>query len=144
MSQPQGNFRLSNRLPASMVEVAVADIRKPGESGFSLLEKLIQIDRLLEDDPEARVVMLVRTGSKLGDLESACAAVADDGDALIELAHPNGRKRQRLPASLERVLWEHAQQVLAQHRGNRKAAAEALGIAENTLRRRLAMRSPAD
>lgn len=151
------------RIPATpaMVEIAVADIRKPKESGLALISRLIQIDRLIEGDPEARVVMLVNTDSlnqvirKQGELDAAFAAVADDSDELLELARPAGysqnsrqpqaprQGRQVFQPSLEKVLWDHTRQALARHRGNRKATARALGITDDTLRRRLALRSPA-
>lgn len=118
----------------TMVEIAVADIRRAGESGLALLDRLARVDRLIVDDPRARVVVLVRSNSLPPGVRQACA----DGTELVELAAA-GRCRQ---PSLERVLWEHAQRVLARHRGNRKAASQALRITDNTLRRRLASRPP--
>lgn len=115
---------------SAMVEIAVADIRRVGESGLALLNKLAHVDRLIVEDPQARVVMLVRSGSLPPGIQPACTDRTD----LVELAVA-GHCRQ---PSLERILWEHAQRVLARHRGNRKAASQALRISDNTLRRRLA------
>lgn len=131
-----------NNAPVAMVEIAVADIRRAGESGLALLDKLARLDRLIADDPEARVLLLVRRTCLAQAGQAAGAALADDSAALIELAAPGMRC---LPGqlSLERVLWEHAQRTLARHRGNRKAASQALRISDNTLRRRLASRPPA-
>jgi len=118
----------------TMVEIAVADIRHAGESGIALLNRLARLDRLIVDDPLARVVVLVRSNSLPPGVRQECT----DGNDLVELAAA-GRCRQ---PSLERVLWEHTQRVLARHRGNRKAASQDLRITDNTLRRRLASRPP--
>lgn len=130
----------------TMVEIAVADIRRAGESGLALLDRLACVDRLIADDPGARVLLLMRssclapTVRRERDLATAGTALADDGEALLELAAIGGDRRPPGQPSLERVLWEHAQRTLARHRGNRKAASQALRISDNTLRRRLAAR----
>jgi ActR/RegA family two-component response regulator len=153
----------NNFLPPPMVEIAVADVRRAGESGLALLDRLARIDRLLAADPGARVVLLVRSSClppSAGSASSATAAraaatrgagstasaasaaMADDGALLVDLVESAAAGRSRQP-SLERVLWEHAQRTLARHRGNRKAAAKALHISDSTLRRRLECRPPA-
>lgn len=134
--------RIDDFMPRpAMVEIAVADVRRAGESGLALLERLACVDRLIADDPGARVVLLVRSSclpSTARQMCSAGVAPVDDGTSLLELAAA-GRGRQ---PSLERVLWEHAQRMLVNHRGNRKAAARALRISEGSLRRRLESRPP--
>lgn len=135
---------------SEMVELTAMELRKAGESGPPLIDRLIRIDRLVADDPGTCVVMLVRRACLEGAAEDlrrhAAAYLADprDSDALLDITCRKGRGAQRFQPSLERVLWEHMCSTLARHGGNRRATAQALKITDNTLRRRLALRPPSE
>lgn len=128
-------------LPA-MVELTVADLRRPGEAALPLIERLIGLDRLLAAGG-ARVLVLVR-GEALARADGALlrhlaarSPAADERTALVELARPAGRRPPRCQPSLAHVLRDHMRDTLAAHDGRVGAAAKALRIADNTLRRRL-------
>lgn len=117
--------------PSAMVEIALADIRRGGESGLALLHKLAQVDELLTDDPSARVLLLVCSKALPAEAQRTCPS--EENPALTELATAGHCPQP----SLEQVLWEHARQTVDSHRGNCKAAAKTLHISDKTLRRRL-------
>lgn len=150
---PQNAARADTRPHASptasaMVELTAMDLRAAGESGRTLIDKLIRIDRLVASEAGSCVVMLVRracldqASDDLRQRVAACLAGPLDSDALLEISCRKGHGAQRLQPSLERILWEHMCSTLARHGGNRKATAQALRITDNTLRRRLALRPP--
>lgn len=131
-----------------LLEFTVCDLRPNGERGLPLIERLIQADQLLAEDPAGRVFMLVRRerlGGAAADLRRRAAArqpARREQDLLLDLLFRPARARWRLQPSLARVLWEHLQATLARHGGNRRAAARALCITDNTLRRHLGRRPP--
>jgi len=122
-------------------EYAVVDLKMPGESGLVLIEKLIELD------PNTRVVMLTGYASiataveaiKLGathylakpvDADQVVAALHKvDGDASLGVSET--------PLSVDRLEWEHIQRVLAEHDGNISATARALKMHRRTLQRKL-------
>jgi two-component system response regulator RegA len=127
---------------AQAPEYAVIDLRMPGASGLVLIEKLIELD------PNTRVVMLTGYASiataieaiKLGaihylakpcDADEVVAALtkSSDGDSTIPLSDS--------PLSIDRLEWEHIQRVLAEHQGNISATARALKMHRRTLQRKL-------
>ena len=126
-------------------EYAVVDLKMPGESGLVLIEKLIELD------PNTRVVMLTGYASiataieaiKLGaihylakpcDADQVVAALnkSSDGDSATPVAGS--------PLSIDRLEWEHIQRVLAEHQGNVSATARALKMHRRTLQRKLGKR----
>jgi two-component system response regulator RegA len=125
-------------------EYAVCDLKLPGDSGLTLIRRLIDLDA------ETRIVMLTGYASiataveaiKLGavhylakpvDADQIVAAFARiAGDAAI----PVGDQ----PLSVGRLEWEHVQRVLAEHEGNVSATARALKMHRRTLQRKLGKR----
>lgn len=127
----------------AMVELTVADLRRPGEAARPLIERLIDLDRLLAGDAGTRVLVFVRrealekAGGELRQRVAARAPAADERAALVELALPSGGRPPRCQPSLAHVLRAHMRRTLAEHDGCFGDAAKALRIADNTLRRRL-------
>ena len=122
-------------------EFAVVDLKMPGDSGLVLIEKLIELD------PNTRIVMLTGYASiataieaiKLGathylakpvDADEVVAALNKvEGDASLNISDS--------PLSVDRLEWEHIQRVLAEHDGNVSATARALKMHRRTLQRKL-------
>lgn len=123
-------------------EYAVVDLKMPGDSGLVLIEKLIELD------PNTRIVMLTGYASiataieaiKLGavhylakpcDADQVVAALqkSGEGDATMPVADS--------PLSVDRLEWEHIQRVLAEHQGNISSTARALKMHRRTLQRKL-------
>ena len=122
-------------------EYAVVDLKMPGDSGLVLIEKLIELD------PNTRIVMLTGYASittaieaiKLGathylakpvDADQVVAALnKTEGDASLPISDS--------PLSVDRLEWEHIQRVLAEHEGNISATARALKMHRRTLQRKL-------
>ena len=123
-------------------EYAVVDLKMPGESGLVLIEKLMELD------PNTRVVMLTGYASiataveaiKLGavhylakpcDADQVVGALnkSSDGDSAMAVADS--------PLSVDRLEWEHIQRVLAEQHGNISATARALKMHRRTLQRKL-------
>ncbi len=129
---------------------AVVDLKMPGASGLTLVERLHRLD------PTTRIVVLTGYASiataveavKLGaqDYLSKPATADDVVNALTADALPHGHRGsaakvdQRAPQSVERLAWEHIQRVLIEHGGNVSATARALNMHRRTLQRRLAKR----
>jgi two-component system response regulator RegA len=122
-------------------EYAVVDLKMPGESGLVLIEKLIELD------PNTRIVMLTGYASiataveaiKLGathylakpvDADEVVAALNKvEGDSSLYVSDS--------PLSVDRLEWEHIQRVLAENDGNISATARALKMHRRTLQRKL-------
>ena len=126
-------------------EYAVVDLKMPGDSGLVLIEKLIELD------PNTRIVMLTGYASiataieaiKLGalhylskpcDADEVVAALGKSmaGDATLAVSDS--------PISVDRLEWEHIQRVLAEHQGNVSSTARALKMHRRTLQRKLSKR----
>lgn len=125
-------------------EYAVIDLKMPGRSGLTLVEKLKGLD------PATRIVMLTGYASvttaveaiKLGavhylakpaDADEILAAFhRDEGDALMPV--------QPKPLSVARLEWEHIQKVLTECDGNISETARRLNMHRRTLQRKLAKR----
>jgi two-component system response regulator RegA len=126
-------------------EYAVVDLKMPGPSGLVLIEKLIELD------PNTRVVMLTGYASiataieaiKLGaihylakpcDADQVVAALnkGSEGDSATPVSGS--------PLSVDRLEWEHIQRVLAEQQGNVSATARALKMHRRTLQRKLGKR----
>lgn len=78
--------------------------------------------------------------TELADVIDRAISLRDDLQ-VIDVAELPARLRRRptheLDLTLKEVVRQHARAVLAAHRGNRSAAAKALGISRNTLTRKL-------
>lgn len=125
-------------------DYAALDLKMEGDSGLVLLP------RLLELDPEMRVVILtgyssiataveaIKRGArnylcKPADADDVLAALMSDHADLDTLVPDN-------PMSVDRLQWEHIQRVLTEHEGNISATARALGMHRRTLQRKLQKR----
>lgn len=124
-------------------ELAVVDLRMPGEWGLRTVRELLAVDS------STRIVVLTAYGSIATALEAVRigavgflqkpATVAE-----IELAfEPPEGDRPPLEApsevpSLARAEWEHINRVLTECDGNIQKAAQLLGLHRRTLQRKLA------
>ena len=125
-------------------EFVVLDLKMPGESGLSLVQKLKDLD------VHTRIVVLTGYASvataveaiKLGAIhyltkpadadEIVQAFWQDDGNADVPI------DEQR--PSVDRLEWEYIQQVLNDCGGNISATARSLGMHRRTLQRKLQKR----
>ena len=126
---------------AQAPEYAVVDLKMPGDSGLVLIEKLIEID------PNTRIVMLTGYASiataveaiKLGATHYLAKPV--DADEVVAALNKTEGDSSLLvsdsPLSVDRLEWEHIQRVLAEHEGNISATARALKMHRRTLQRKL-------
>lgn len=123
---------------------AVLDLKMDGDSGLVLLPKLLELD------PEMRVVILTGYSSiataveaiKRGATNYLCKP-ADADDVLTALLSQHVDLENLVPEnpmSVDRLQWEHIQRVLAEHDGNISATARALGMHRRTLQRKLQKR----
>jgi two-component system, response regulator RegA len=124
-------------------ELAVVDLRMPGESGLELLRDLKALD------PSTRVVVLTGYGSISTAIDSIRLGAthylpkpADADDILAafekaELPPLTPVTGEFLAPSLARAEWEHIQRVLADCAGNVSEAARRLGIHRRSLQRKL-------
>ena len=123
-------------------EYAVVDLRMPGDSGLVLIEKLIELD------PNTRIVMLTGYASiataieaiKLGAIHYL--AKPCDADEVVAALNKTSEGDSSLPVSespltVNRLEWEHIQRVLAEHQGNISSTARALKMHRRTLQRKL-------
>jgi two-component system response regulator RegA len=125
-------------------EMAVLDLRMPGESGLELLREL------RKQDPTTKIVMLTGYGSIATAVqavqEGAIGYLPKPADADEILAALNGTQTAKQPGietpSLARAEWEHIQRVLADCGGNISEAARQLGMHRRTLQRKLATQPP--
>ena len=132
-----------DRVAAETPEFAVVDLRMPGGSGLDVVSRLIQAD------PNTRVVVLTGYGSiataveavrrgavhyltKPADADQILAALTGDTGAGAAAAIP------ATPMSLDQVEWEHINRVLLQCHGNVSEAARVLGLHRRSLQRKLA------
>jgi two-component system response regulator RegA len=124
--------------------LAVVDLRMPGESGLTLIERLMRIT------PEIRIVVLTGYASiataveaiKLGAIhyltkpahvdDIIAAFSREDGDAATPVASA--------PPSVDRLEWEHIQKILGDCGGNISEAARRLGMHRRTWQRKLQKR----
>ena len=132
---------------ADSPELAVLDLRMPGESGLDLLRRLVAID------PTTRVLMLTGYGSIATAMEAVrLGAVhyltkpADVDDILAAFQRDNETTEGGVDVetpSLARVEWEHIQRVLNDCEGNLSEAARRLGMHRRSLQRKAARKRPA-
>jgi two-component system response regulator RegA len=124
-----------------MPEYAVIDLRLPGTSGLTLVEKLKSLD------PGTRIVMLTGYASiataveaiKLGATHYLAKPV-DIDDILMAFERTNGDAEVQIsthPLSVGRLEWEYIQRVLNENKGNVSITARALNMHRRTLQRKL-------
>jgi len=123
-------------------ELALVDLRMPGQSGLDL------IPLLRAADPATRVVVLTGYGSIATAVEAVRRgamqyltkpADADQIMAAFERGDAQGETAlASQPMSLDRVEWEHINRVLMDCQGNVSETARILGIHRRSLQRKLA------
>ena len=125
---------------AETPELALVDLRLPGQSGIDLIDALKQLD------PTTTIVVLTGYGSITTAVESVRVGATSyltkpvDADQILAAfdASPRGDSRPLPPGQpLARVEWEHIQRVLADCDGNVSQAARILGIHRRSLQRKL-------
>ncbi|MFO0912328.1 MAG: response regulator [Pirellulales bacterium] len=134
---------------AAPCDLAVVDLRMPGESGMQLLVELRQ------RSPGTKVLMLTGFGSIANAVEAvrlgatnyvSKPAHADEILAAFEeLDEPRSSRSSGAEGggpSLAQAEWEHIQRVLADCEGNISQAAHRLGISRRSLQRKLRKRAP--
>ncbi len=122
-------------------QMAVIDLKIDTESGLELLPKLKQLN------PSIKMLILTGYSSiataveaiKLGATNYLCKPV-DADEILAAFDHCIGNPQATIandPPSVERLEWEHIQNVLKNHDGNISATARSLGMHRRTLQRKL-------
>lgn len=122
-------------------EYVVMDLRMPGASGLTLIKRLKEID------PEVAIVVVTGYSSvataveaiKLGAVHYlAKPADAAEIEAAFRRHHgDDGVMPRESPLSVDRLEWEHIQNILSERDGNVSATARALGMHRRTLQRKL-------
>jgi two-component system response regulator RegA len=118
-------------------ELALVDLRLPGESGLTVIRQLKELD------PSTVVVVLTGYGSIATAVESIKLGAASyltkpaDADQIVAAFHGTQPDENTEVPSLARVEWEHIQRVLTDCEGNVSKAARALGIHRRSLQRKL-------
>jgi two-component system response regulator RegA len=118
-------------------ELALVDLRLPGESGLAVVRDLKGLD------PSTVVVVLTGYGSIATAVESIKLGAASyltkpaDADQIVAAFDGTQPGDEAEVPSLARVEWEHIQRVLADCGGNVSQAARLLGIHRRSLQRKL-------
>ena len=125
-------------------DYAALDLKMDGDSALVLLPKLLELD------PEMRVVILTGYSSIATAVEAikrgACNYLckpADADDVVAALLSQHADLETLVPdnpMSVDRLQWEHIQRVLGEHDNNISATARALGMHRRTLQRKLQKR----
>lgn len=126
------------------LDAAILDLRLAEDSGLRLIAPLLTLR------PDLRILLLTGYASiatavhamKLGAAHYLPKPAAID-DILTALGRAAGDPEcppPQQPMSVERLEWEHIQQVLTEHDGNISATARALKMHRRTLQRKLAKR----
>ena len=130
---------------AESPELAVLDLRMPGESGLDLLRRLKAID------PTTKILMLTGYGSIATALEAVRLGAVHyltkpvDVDEILAAFDWDGAPAETLDTetpSLARVEWEHLQRVLNDCEGNLSEAARRLGMHRRSLQRKADRKRP--
>ena len=126
-------------------DLAVLDLKMPGQSGLDLLKELKAIS------PATKIVILTGYGSITNAVEAvklgATNYVTKPADA-DDVLHAFDEKLEDdvepefPPPSLASAQWEHIQRVLADCGGNISEAARRLDIPRRTLQRKLKKNAP--
>jgi two-component system response regulator RegA len=131
---------------ADSPELAVVDLRMPGESGLWLVEELLRVDAA------TRIVILTGFGSVATAVEAIKRGAhhylqkpttVDEIEAALSGAPPvpPSAPLADLP-SLARNEWEYIQRVLHESDGNVSEAARRLGLHRRSLQRKLQKHPP--
>jgi two-component system response regulator RegA len=121
-------------------ELAVVDLRLPGESGLSVVRDLKALDS------STVVVVLTGYGSIATAVESMKLGAATyltkprNADQIVAAFDGTQPADEVQAPSLARVEWEHIQRILADCGGNVSQAARVLNIHRRSLQRKLAKR----
>lgn len=121
-------------------ELALVDLRLPGESGLAVVRDLKALDA------STVVVVLTGYGSIATAVESIKLGAASyltkpaDADQIVAAFEGTQPPEDVQAPSLARVEWEHIQRILADCDGNVSQAARILGIHRRSLQRKLAKR----
>jgi two-component system response regulator RegA len=124
-------------------EYAVVDLKMEGASGLVLIQALHELD------PATRIVVLTGYASiataveavKLGATQYLSKpANADEIVAAFGHSASTELPLDALPATVERLEWEHINRVLQEQQGNISATARRLNMHRRTLQRKLAKR----
>ena len=129
-------------------DLAVVDLRMPGESGLDIVRALRGLDATIS------IIMLTGWGSIATALEAVKLGADDylskpvDVDQIIaayagarQIGPSDARPSNSVP-SLGRVEWEHIQRVLTDCGGNVSQAAKLLGVHRRSLQRKLSKYPP--
>ncbi len=120
-------------------DVAIVDLRMPGESGLELVRYLKR------ERPDLTTLVLTGYGSiataveatKLGAVQYLTKPVSVE-DILRAVMGEPPRGDEAPTSSLDDVTWEHIQRVLTECQGNVSEAARRLKMHRRTLQRKLA------
>ena len=118
-------------------ELALVDLRLPGESGLSVVRDLKALDS------STVVVVLTGYGSIATAVESMKLGAASyltkpaNADQIVAAFDGTQPADDRQAPSLARVEWEHIQRILADCGGNVSQAARVLGVHRRSLQRKL-------
>lgn len=118
-------------------ELALVDLRLPGETGLAVVRDLKQLD------PSTIVVVLTGYGSIATAVESIKLGAASyltkpaDADQIVAAFDGVQPAENAEVPSLARVEWEHIQRILVDCSGNISQAARVLGIHRRSLQRKL-------
>ena len=121
-------------------ELALVDLRLPGESGLSVVRDLKALDS------STVVVVLTGYGSIATAVESMKLGAASyltkpaNADQIVAAFDGTQPSDEGEAPSLARVEWEHIQRILGDCGGNVSQAARVLGIHRRSLQRKLAKR----
>lgn len=121
-------------------ELALVDLRLPGESGLAVVRDLKSLDA------STVVVVLTGYGSIATAVESIKLGAASyltkpaDADQIVAAFEGTQPAQDAQAPSLARVEWEHIQRILADCGGNVSQAARMLGIHRRSLQRKLSKR----
>jgi two-component system response regulator RegA len=121
-------------------ELALVDLRLPGESGLAVVRDLKSLDA------STVVVVLTGYGSIATAVESIKLGAASyltkpaDADQIVAAFDGTQPGDDGQAPSLARVEWEHIQRILADCGGNVSQAARTLGIHRRSLQRKLSKR----
>jgi two-component system response regulator RegA len=121
-------------------ELALVDLRLPGESGLAVVRDLKALDS------STVVVVLTGYGSIATAVESVKLGAASyltkpaDADQIVAAFAGTQPPDDAQAPSLARVEWEHIQRILSDCGGNVSQAARILNIHRRSLQRKLAKR----
>lgn len=143
----EGKAAIADASASGSTELALVDLRMPGEWGLNVVKALVDIDKT------TLIVVLTAYGSIATALEAirlGATSYLQKPATIEEIEYEFFRDRSgisdtqsredppiRVP-SLARAEWEHINRVLTECGGNIRQAAKLLGLHRRTLQRKLA------